>query len=59
MKRYTVCVTDHRYHYIQIEAETPTQATNRVWDQIGQIVQREPDDIDTDVVVDSVEEISL
>lgn len=59
MKRYTVCVVERAYRYVEIEAETPTQATSRVWDQVDWIVQREPDDTDTDVVVDNVEEISL
>ena len=59
MKRYTVCVVEHAYRYVEVEAEDETDARDKVWADIENILNKKADDYDTDVVVDSVEDISL
>lgn len=59
MKRYTICVVDREYRYVEVEAEDGTDARDKVWQDLEAILRKEPDDIDTDIVIDHVEDISL
>ena len=59
MKRYTVCVVDRAYRYVQVEAESDAHARNIVYTDLDAVLRKKPDDIDTDIMIDHVEEISL
>jgi hypothetical protein len=59
MKRYAICVVERAYRYVEVEAEDETDAKDKVWADIENIINKKAEDYDTDVIVDGFEEISL
>ena len=57
MNRYGLCVVSKEYRWVEVEAEDDVQAIDKVWDGIESILNRKPEDYDTEVYVENHEPI--
>lgn len=54
MKKYSVCVVSKEYRWVEVEAEDETGAQDQVWVGIESILNRKPEDYDTELFVEAV-----
>ena len=57
MNKYVLCVVSKEYRWVEIEAEDDVQAIDMVWGDIENIMSGKPEDYDTELTVESVEEL--
>jgi len=56
MTKYAICVVSKEYRYLEIEAETESDAVDKAWDKVacGFTADTKPEDTDTDLYVEGV-----
>ena len=54
MNTYNICVVSKEYRWVTVEAEDVTDAYDKVWVQIESILNRKPEDYDTELFVEDV-----
>lgn len=61
MPKYEICIVSKEYRWVHIEAETESDAKDEAWDLIacGYTGDTKPEDYDTELYVESVEEPAL
>jgi hypothetical protein len=52
MKKYEICVVSKEYRYVEVEAEDEFDAKDKAWDQIENVLNRKPEDYDTELYVE-------
>jgi hypothetical protein len=52
MNKYTICVVDRAYRYIEVEAKDGADARNKAWQDLESILRKDPDEIDTDIIIE-------
>jgi len=57
MNKYEICVVTKEYRYVEVGAEDDVEAIDKVWLQIENILNRKPQDFDTEVYVEHKEAI--
>ena len=57
MNKYTICVVDRSYRYVEVKAEKESEARDKVWSDLESILRKEPDEIDTDIIIEEVTEV--
>lgn len=57
MNSYEIAILSKEWRYITIEAETEDEARDKIWESIGGILNRKPDSFDTDLYIESVNEV--
>lgn len=59
MNSYEIAILSKEWRYITIEAETEDEARDKIWESIGGILNRKPDSFDTDLYIESVNEVEV
>jgi hypothetical protein len=52
MKTYEICVVSKEYRYVEVQAEDESDAKDKAWDQIESVLNRKPEDFDTELYVE-------
>lgn len=52
MNTYTIVVVSKEYRYVEVTAEDNADAEDKVWAQIDSVLNRKPDDYDTELYVE-------
>lgn len=53
MKKYEVCVVSKEYRWVTVDADDDIAAKDAVWAGIENILNRKPEDYDTDVYIEA------
>lgn len=59
MKRFAIVVVSKEYRYVEVEAQDEAEAEDQVWTGIENILNRKPEDYDTEVYVEGYQEITV
>lgn len=53
MKTYEVCVVSKEYRWVNVDADDEVAAKDAVWSGIENILNRKPEDYDTEVYIEA------